>query len=610
MYNSELLSHMFERWQRLANDIYKDPKEKKDKKDKDKKKDKKDKDKKDKKDKKKDEDVGGFDLSKLPDVYDAIKYDMLHNQQLVCGDDGQGGHGPGRELYLLARDLSCVVVPQEVSRFPSCLLRTLRFCMLPFARTRLLTSFLLYCPLHLLYTAHCICSILPTAFALYTAHCICSTAHRNQYGITPAEKLVIGTKVCRKLLHKIVEDIQIATDMNKDPHVGGAVHASPGAGVGADGAAGSGGSGGSGEGGIHSTLDTSHAEFGDLDIRSLKRAVRTRLYFTSESHIISMINVLRHSKLAMTAAEDAAASAAPGGGGDYKDNGKGGGGVSLEALPPKAPVTADTPSSISSADGSTGSIGSADAPSRAYTSVHGRQPQCSVDLTAADVREESHHIEPADVISSKKAKEYIASTPELNYMAHLVFRVFERFGQEATDKGRFRVELAVSHGGSVPRNCGLLDSDDDEEEEEKEDGGKEKCEEVEQKGMPAEAKEGAKEKVEEEQQQEQVNRRRNSKTVSATETTQMLKELQTQLRRDEREKELKGKLHLEQLQKKEEQEKKEREAKQGRTQKMSKQKAGQMKQFELEKAVMLEDSLTPEELVSHLLSCLENIRSV
>jgi len=47
-----------------------------------------------------------FDISKVPDIYDCIHYDMLHNQHLNLKD--------AEELYTLARDLAGYVVPQVI----------------------------------------------------------------------------------------------------------------------------------------------------------------------------------------------------------------------------------------------------------------------------------------------------------------------------------------------------------------------------------------------------------------------------------------------------------------------------------------------------------------
>jgi hypothetical protein len=405
--------------------------------------------------------------------------------------------------------------------------------------------------------------------------------------------------------------------MNTQPPEGTAC-ASPGdRGVGEKGE----GGGGSGEGGIHSTLDTSHAEFGDLDIRSLKRAVRTRLYFTSESHCISLLNVLRNSSLADTAAVDAERTALSEPVSD--EDGKGGkegkedkeGKEAKEAKEGKegkrSPVvtmstkmkkpTLRTQSSLPDEDPHDAS---------SLSPSHGRASslETSVDKATADcltagnigggpnvaAEHEAHaKIKPADIINSAEARKHLASAAELNYLGHLVFRVFERFGEEAKEKGRFRVELAVSHGGSTPKGCGLLDCDEEEEGDSEGDSEDE------------ESKEDAHEPETDSREQQMQHAKSNSRSVSATDATQMLKELQKQLRRDEREKELQGKLQEEQKQKKAAALKEKQAKRSGETKKVSKEKAGHMKQFVLEKAVVLEDSLTPEELVAHLTSCLD-----
>jgi hypothetical protein len=125
---------------------------------------------------------GKFDLSKLPDVYDNIRYDLLHNRNL---------HLDGMEkLYRLAKLFSDFVVPQE-------------------------------------------------------------------YGLGPEDKLHIGENMCAGLLRKIATDLNV-TRLNKDLD-------------------------------LRYHLDMSHAS--DLAINSLERRVRTRLYFTSESHLHTLLNV-------------------------------------------------------------------------------------------------------------------------------------------------------------------------------------------------------------------------------------------------------------------------------------------------------------------------------
>ena len=128
---------------------------------------------------------GMYDLSKVPDVYDMIRYDILHNSHVDL--DGM------KELYDGIRTFENTIVPQE-------------------------------------------------------------------YGSNEKEKCVIGSKVCGALLEKIKYDLTVSqSDTTHD---------------------------------MRYLLDHSHAE--DLEINSLGRVVRTRLYFTSESHMHTLLNVLRH----------------------------------------------------------------------------------------------------------------------------------------------------------------------------------------------------------------------------------------------------------------------------------------------------------------------------
>uniref|UniRef100_A0A1I8IF39 Inositol hexakisphosphate and diphosphoinositol-pentakisphosphate kinase n=1 Tax=Macrostomum lignano TaxID=282301 RepID=A0A1I8IF39_9PLAT len=135
-----------------------------------------------------------FQLAKVPDIYDNIKYDLLHNTALFnsCGQ-------VARQLCFLAKNMADIVVPSE-------------------------------------------------------------------YGITSREKLFIAQQICNPLLKKILADMEYTSAID--------VAESEASGK------------------LENSLRSLNAT------QSQHRFVRTRLYFTSESHLHSVINVLRHGDLA------------------------------------------------------------------------------------------------------------------------------------------------------------------------------------------------------------------------------------------------------------------------------------------------------------------------
>jgi inositol hexakisphosphate/diphosphoinositol-pentakisphosphate kinase len=74
VYRSESMTLLLGRWQKLEKDFYNDK-------------------------------ADTFDISKIPDIYDCIKYDLVHNSHLML--KGQN------ELFRLARELARLVVSQE-----------------------------------------------------------------------------------------------------------------------------------------------------------------------------------------------------------------------------------------------------------------------------------------------------------------------------------------------------------------------------------------------------------------------------------------------------------------------------------------------------------------
>ncbi|XP_041089189.1 inositol hexakisphosphate and diphosphoinositol-pentakisphosphate kinase 2 [Polyodon spathula] len=126
---------------------------------------------------------GRFDISKIPDIYDCIKYDVQHNSSLKLENT--------MELYRLSKALADIVIPQE-------------------------------------------------------------------YGIANVEKLDIAKGYCTPLIRKIRSDLQRTQDDD--------------------------------------TVNKLHPVY-SRGVMSPERHVRTRLYFTSESHVHSLLSILRYGAL-------------------------------------------------------------------------------------------------------------------------------------------------------------------------------------------------------------------------------------------------------------------------------------------------------------------------
>lgn len=124
-----------------------------------------------------------YDISKIPDIYDCIKYDLQHNQHTLQFDQAE-------ELYINAKYLADIVIPQE-------------------------------------------------------------------YGLNVQEKLTISQGICTPLLKKIRADLQRNIEESGDETV--------------------------------NRLNPRYSH----GVSSPGRHVRTRLYFTSESHVHSLLTVLR-----------------------------------------------------------------------------------------------------------------------------------------------------------------------------------------------------------------------------------------------------------------------------------------------------------------------------
>ncbi|KAK8672605.1 hypothetical protein V6N13_110970 [Hibiscus sabdariffa] len=249
-----------------------------------------------------------FDITQIPDVYDSCKYDLLHNAHLNLEDLN--------ELFKVAQLLADGVIP-------------------------------------------------------------------NEYGINPKQKLKIGSKIARRLLGKILIDLrntreealhvaELKSNQDNCPNSAKAANANrefqQNFSIKADDMRRS-----------HSTSEMSIDQDDNdntetkyrldpkyANVMTPERHVRTRLYFTSESHIHSLMNVIRY---------------------------------------------------------------------------------CNLDES----------LQGEDGLVSQHALQHLYKTKELDYMSHIVIRMFENTEVALEDPRRFRIELTFSNGADsslLERNDG------------------------------------------------------------------------------------------------------------------------------------------------------------
>jgi inositol hexakisphosphate/diphosphoinositol-pentakisphosphate kinase len=232
---------------------------------------------------------GQFDISKVPDIYDAAKYDSIHNGHLGLRDEM-------RPVYEIAKELAAAVVP-------------------------------------------------------------------NEYGIDPAQKLRIGSTICTQLLGKLLADLASMREESVET-------------AGEPGGMGTPSLLGDDEAPVGAEADEEDAVLHRLcptyaqDINSPLRHVRTRIYFTSESHCHALVNVLRYCGL--------------------------------------CPAT---------------------------------DSMCSSDSV-------SEHGTDGIPIVGEGGQRLLHSVSELDYMTHIVFRMFENKKLALDDPRRFRVEILFSPGAA------------------------------------------------------------------------------------------------------------------------------------------------------------------
>jgi len=362
-----------------------------------------------------------FDISKVPDVYDSAKYDAIHNAHLRLE--------ALPELLPLAKLLADGVVPNEYGTHPHSKLRIggtiardlVKKLLVDLGNTREETF----------RTTASAGLVATDAPGSEPEACNISGWQRQ----VMAER---GVRVRGAAEHAMSSPVKALRPARSEPAAAAAAAAAAAPSEGAaDDAEGDGVEAYSEDEEEELSSTRLHPGWGATDVNSPHRHVRTRVYFTSESHIHSLMSVLRYCHLepppeSTGAAEPDAPQQPPP--------------PVAHRAPAPPPAAFSMPSGIPVAQGggapTEACLGDPYVDKWWYDTSGAAAAAATAAAAAAFVRRQQPLLSP-------QAEALLLATSECDYLTHIVIRMYERLDLAATDPRRFRLEVAFSRGAAV-----------------------------------------------------------------------------------------------------------------------------------------------------------------
>ncbi|KAG2442512.1 hypothetical protein HXX76_002598 [Chlamydomonas incerta] len=373
-----------------------------------------------------------YDISKVPDIYDSAKYDAIHNGHL--------GLDVLEELYVVAKLLADVVIPCEYgldsggklrigSKIANELLGKLLVDLASMREESMATAFME-----------------PGAGARGGAGTPGGTLGFN-YDQLEGDVGRISLQDEAMVKHHSHGGLRggpaSAVSSSRGEQRSGTVPSASGTGGGAaggtdggaaaDGAPGSGGNTASGGGAAGGEMEPAETETIHRlcptyasDINSPLRHVRTRIYFTSESHMHSLVNVLRWCHEGPEAAD-----ACP-----------------PPMTPPSGTGGASSPDLRASAGGAAAaSVAAAAATAFGATDGGASSPLAGAASGAAGGPSYGRQFDNSPLLGENACAQ-LDDTTELDYLTQVVFRMYENKTVPVESPERFRVEVLFSPGAN------------------------------------------------------------------------------------------------------------------------------------------------------------------